>query len=99
MDLKTWIDQFPVTGRRDARLGIARATKVTEVAVRHWANGTRRVPAERVRDIEIATDGRVTREELRPDLFAAPRIQLRQGAEGTAPASAVPRLAAGSRKA
>ena len=34
----------------------------------------------------------------RPDLFAAPRLQL-QCAEGTAPASAVPRLGAGSRKA
>lgn len=32
---------------------------------------SRGVPAERVLDIEAATDGKVTRYELRPDLYPA----------------------------
>ncbi len=33
----------------------------------HWRN--RGVPAERVLEIEAATEGKVTRHELRPDLY------------------------------
>lgn len=34
-----------------------------------WRTGKRRVPAERVLSIEAATGGKVTRHELRPDIF------------------------------
>ena len=70
MELKTWINQFAVRDRRNARAEIARGCDVSEVAVRHWVNGTRRVPAERCIQIETVTGGAVTRHELRPDLFA-----------------------------
>lgn len=36
--------------------------------VSQWAHGVRRVPAERCPDIERATGGQVTCEELRPDI-------------------------------
>lgn len=36
--------------------------------ISQWKNGSRQVPAERCIDIERATDGAVTCEELRPDL-------------------------------
>lgn len=48
---------------------LARILQVTPQAVQHWcAKGF--VPAERVVEIERATSGKVTRQELRPDLYA-----------------------------
>lgn len=41
---------------------------ITPQAVSLWCR-TGRVPAERVLDIERLTEGRVTRHELRPDLY------------------------------
>lgn len=35
----------------------------------HWLNKSRQVPAELVIPIERATGGKVTRHELRPDLY------------------------------
>lgn len=48
---------------------------VTQGRVWQWCNGDR-VPAERCADIERATDGAVTRYDLRPDVFGpAPQGQ------------------------
>ena len=49
---------------------LARRCGVSYQAVRKWERG--RVPAERCLDIEKATDGRVTRYDLRPELFGPP---------------------------
>jgi DNA-binding transcriptional regulator YdaS (Cro superfamily) len=38
--------------------------------VTHWLKGRKRITAERAVQIERATGGLVTREELRPDIFA-----------------------------
>ena len=45
---------------------LADACGVTPQAVTKWL---RRVPSERVLAIEEATDGKITRHELRPDLY------------------------------
>lgn len=45
----------------------ARAMGVTPTAVRKWT--LYRVPAERVLDLEAATEYRVTRYRLRPDIY------------------------------
>lgn len=45
---------------------LARACNVTPQAVAKWY---RNIPAERVLDIERATEGVVKRHELRPDLY------------------------------
>ena len=45
---------------------LAQALGVTRQAVTKWE---KRVPAERVLSIEALTGGRVTRHELRPDLY------------------------------
>jgi DNA-binding transcriptional regulator YdaS (Cro superfamily) len=45
---------------------LAEALNVTTQAVTKWR---RRVPAERVLDIERATGSAVTRHELRPDIY------------------------------
>lgn len=49
------------------RKALADALSVSYEAVRQWTD--RRVPAERVLDIERLTGGQVTRHELRPDLY------------------------------
>ena len=46
---------------------LARAINVTPQAISQWD----RVPAERAIAVEQATKGKVTRQELRPDLFGA----------------------------
>ena len=47
---------------------LAREIGVTPVLVSQWANGVRRVPAERCPQIERATGGAVRCEDLRPDV-------------------------------
>jgi DNA-binding transcriptional regulator YdaS (Cro superfamily) len=76
MELHAWIDQFPVAQRRLIREALARATGVTEMAVRHWANGTRRVPGPKCIPIERFTKREVVRYELRPDIFGPPPPSL-----------------------
>lgn len=44
---------------------LARLLNVTPSAVHQW----KRVPAERVIDVERATESKVTRYDLRPDLY------------------------------
>ena len=48
---------------------LARHLEVTPGLVWQWLNGHRRIAAEQVLPIEKATDGAVTRHELRPDLY------------------------------
>ena len=48
---------------------LARSIGVTPQAVNQWVRGSRRVPAEQCLPIETATEGAVTRYELRPDVF------------------------------
>lgn len=52
----------------------ALATKlgITKAAVHQWTLKGRRVPAQHCVAIEAATDGVVTRYDLRPDVFGAP---------------------------
>lgn len=54
-----------VVGNQSA---LARLLGVTPQAVQQWC-ATGVVPAKRVLDIERATNGEVTRNELRPDLY------------------------------
>lgn len=48
---------------------LARHLKVSQAAVWHWLNKPIPVPAEHVAGIELATAGKVTRHDLRPDLW------------------------------
>ena len=62
MDLKTYLE---TTSQSE----LAQALGVTQGTISHWLNGRARIPAERVLGIELATGGKVTRHELRPDLY------------------------------
>lgn len=49
---------------------LANALGIKSPSISDWRKS--RIPAERCVEIEIATNGAVTRAELRPDVFAAP---------------------------
>lgn len=62
MNLKTYLETT-------SQSVFAQALGVTQGTISHWINGRARIPAERVIGIELATGGKVTRHELRPDLY------------------------------
>lgn len=70
--LQTAIQRF------GSRARLARQLGVTGEAVRKWQHT--RVPAERCIDIERATEGVVTRQDLRPDLFGLPKVEHSEAA-------------------
>ena len=49
------------------KTGLANLLGIASPTVHQWASGARPIPLERCVDIEKATDGKVTCEELRPD--------------------------------
>lgn len=51
---------------------LAKRVGKTQGHVWQWLNRDRKVPAEMARRIEAATDGKVARHELRPDLYDPP---------------------------
>lgn len=51
---------------------LARAIGVRQQHVWNWLNRDGKTPAEHVLAIERAVEGRVTRHELRPDVFGVP---------------------------
>jgi DNA-binding transcriptional regulator YdaS (Cro superfamily) len=59
---------FEYTNKHGAQADLARKVGVVTVCVNQWASGARKVPVARCIDIERATEGAVTCEELRPDL-------------------------------
>lgn len=60
MRLDSYLQQVTQTDLAE-KLGISQGL------VSMWSSGTRPVPIERCVEIERATDGQVTRQELRPD--------------------------------
>lgn len=50
-------------------VALARKVGVRPATVSEWVSGRRPVPAERCLSIERATNGSVTRYDLRPDVF------------------------------
>ena len=65
MKLNTYLSQ----GRGRAA-SLAKFIGVTPTTISEWSSGEKQVPMDRCDEIEIATNGLVTREELRPDLLS-----------------------------
>lgn len=65
MDLRTYLNSAP----RGTSVAVAKALGVSPVMVTQWANGVKDVPPERCLAVERATEGKVTRADLRPDDF------------------------------
>lgn len=79
MELKTYLDR---EGRGSAS-DLARAIKAVPSLISQWASGDRQVPVGRCVDIERATNGAVTRQELRPDDWASIWPELSELAEAS----------------
>ena len=73
MHLREFISSFPRSERTTVRGRIAKAHGVSEVTVRAWANGNRNHPYRlaAIEATETVTGGKVTRYDLRPDIFGA----------------------------
>ncbi|UQN41910.1 helix-turn-helix domain-containing protein [Agarivorans sp. B2Z047] len=54
--------------------GAARALETRQGSVWHWINTQKRVPANLAIKLEKATDGKVTRHQLRPDLYPSEEV-------------------------
>jgi DNA-binding transcriptional regulator YdaS (Cro superfamily) len=65
MKLSTYLDQS-----RGRQAELARALKISPVLIHQWAN-ERPVPIGRCAAIEQATNGQVTRKDLRPNDWAS----------------------------
>lgn len=65
MDLKTYLED--TTQVQLVELIHEAGGTITQGAISQWLNG--RVPAERVLLLERATQGRLSRHDLRPDLY------------------------------
>ena len=70
MDLRAWIESHPEGERSAAVRRLAETLKRSEPAIRHWINGTRQVPATKVKALVLATGGAVKAKDVRPDVFA-----------------------------
>jgi len=57
-----------------SQVALAKAVGKTQKHVWNWINRDKRVPAEYVLLIEKATQGKVTRHELRPDIYPVETI-------------------------
>jgi DNA-binding transcriptional regulator YdaS (Cro superfamily) len=57
-----------VSAERGRRAALARVIKVHPVLVSQWASGKRGIPSDRCPAIERGTGGKVTCEEMRPDV-------------------------------
>lgn len=64
MDLRTYLTESECSQGE-----LARRINVTPGLVWQWLHGRRRIAAEQVLKIESATEGRVSRHDLRPDLY------------------------------
>ena len=64
MDLPTYFRRTKTTAA-----DLARTTKLSHESVRLWAKGSGRPKMDNVIKIEEASGGKVTRRDLRPDLF------------------------------
>lgn len=65
------MEQKPIVKACDVvggQASMSRMLKVSAPTVNQWVSGDRPIPAERCPDIERATNGAVTCEDLRPDL-------------------------------
>lgn len=64
--LEKAIDHFGGAGK-GGQARLAEALGVEPMAISHWKK--RGIPSDRCGDIERATDGAVTRAELKPEIF------------------------------
>ena len=70
MSIKALEDAIEIAGGQSA---LGRKIGRDQKAIWAWINTTQKVPAEDVIKIEAAVDGKITRFELRPDIYPRPK--------------------------
>lgn len=75
MKLTDYLNKHGVTHKQ-----LAGRIPCSEGLVWQWIVGRQRITAERAIDIERATDGHVSRNDLRPDVFSAPVVEVNRSA-------------------
>lgn len=74
MDLKTYFEKTDVK-----QTDLARRIGVTPGMVWQWVHSHRQIAAENVLTIEKETGGKVSRHDLRPDLYPRERAHAAKG--------------------
>lgn len=69
MTLAEYTQKFPGRARTRFRKQIASMLGVTAEAVRCWETGVRKPRVEYVLMLEEITEGKVTRKDMRPDIY------------------------------
>ena len=69
MKLREYIYTYPRGYRMRARKVIAEAIGVSDITVKAWELGLRRPNERHLFALEIVTDGKVTKDEMRPDVY------------------------------
>jgi DNA-binding transcriptional regulator YdaS (Cro superfamily) len=69
MNLAEYIKSQPQNKARQFRMLIMKKFDISNSAIRHWCNGTRKISPKFVLQLEQLTKGNVTRHDLRPDLY------------------------------
>lgn len=82
MNIQTWVNE-----RHGRATQLALALKIKPPSVSAWVTGKKRVPIQQCMPIERATEGAVTRRDLRPDDFHIHWPDLAQAQALTAPAA------------
>jgi len=54
---------------------LARLLDVSQPYVSHWLAGRKKIPATKVKLLVELSNGKVTEEELRPDVFGKPKLR------------------------
>jgi DNA-binding transcriptional regulator YdaS (Cro superfamily) len=69
MDLATYRHKHSLTQADLAAALTAAGSPATQSLISQWENGDVTIPPERWAPVEVVTKGKVTRRDLRPDLF------------------------------
>ena len=69
MDIITYRQSTGLSQEAFARLLAAAGSPATQALISMWEKGTVVVPPKRWQPIELVTEGAVTRQDLRPDLY------------------------------
>lgn len=72
MNLSDYRSESGLSQAAFAALLTGAGSKATQALISQWEAGTVRIPVERMEAIEQVTEGKVTRHDLRADIFGPP---------------------------
>lgn len=70
MTLVDYINKLSAEDRASFNKDVMAALGVNKAAISHWVSGRQKISPKNAKQLELLTNGLITREELRPDIFA-----------------------------